>query len=77
MHVLVIYCHPDKVSLASALHATVIETLTAAGHTVTDLDLYGEAFDPVFSLQDRVNYNDTPLHYCPVDRKRTARKHLI
>jgi NAD(P)H dehydrogenase (quinone) len=68
MNVLVIYCHPDKVSLASTLHATVIETLTTSGHTVTDLDLYGEAFDPVFSLQDRINYNDTPLYYRSVEK---------
>jgi putative NADPH-quinone reductase len=68
MHVLVIYCHPDKVSLASALHDTVIETLSASGHMVMDLDLYGEQFDPVFSLQDRINYNDTSLYYTTVEK---------
>jgi NAD(P)H dehydrogenase (quinone) len=68
MNVLVIYSHPDKLSLASTLHATVIETLTASGHTVTDLDLYDEAFDPVFSLQDRIKYNDTRLYYELVEK---------
>jgi NAD(P)H dehydrogenase (quinone) len=62
MRVLVIFCHPDKVSLGSTLHITVIEALSASGHTVTDLDLYGEGFDPVFSLEDRINYNDTPKY---------------
>ena len=49
MRVLVIYCHPDETSFASALHAAVLESLTASGHAVMDLDLYGEGFNPIMT----------------------------
>jgi NAD(P)H dehydrogenase (quinone) len=56
MRVLVIYCHPDKTSFASALHDAVIDSLSASGHVVTDVDLYGEDFQPVFTALDRARY---------------------
>src|ERR1700759_3911857 len=62
MRVLVIYCHPDQNSFASSLHAAVKESLTAAGHFVTDLDLYGEGFRPVLNLEEKIEYSDSP-HY--------------
>ena len=58
MRVLVIYCHPDETSFSSALHAGVLESLTASGHTVTDLDLYRDGFDPALSLDERIEYSD-------------------
>jgi len=57
MRVLVIYCHPDETSFASALHKAVIEGLRASGHAVTDLDLYGEDFNPVMTLKEHNEYS--------------------
>jgi NAD(P)H dehydrogenase (quinone) len=68
MRVLVIYCHPDETSFASALHAAVIESLSAAGHTVTDLDLYGEGFNPIMTLEERIEYSDTPKYVKSVEK---------
>jgi NAD(P)H dehydrogenase (quinone) len=56
MHVLVIYCHPVAESFAAAAHRTVLEALSDAGHTVTDVDLYAENFDPVMNRQERLDY---------------------
>jgi NAD(P)H dehydrogenase (quinone) len=56
MRVLVVYCHPDPSSYANSLHSAVLESLMGAGHSVTDLDLYGEGFNPVFDIKDRANY---------------------
>jgi NAD(P)H dehydrogenase (quinone) len=52
MLVLVIYCHPDKTSFTSSLHLTVLESLREVGHTVIDLDLHGESFRPVMTLEE-------------------------
>jgi putative NADPH-quinone reductase len=60
MKVQVVYAHPLKNSLASKLHDTVVDNLTAAGHSVDDLDLYAEGFDPTLSAQGRETYHDTP-----------------
>jgi NAD(P)H dehydrogenase (quinone) len=59
MRVLVVYCHPVAESFAAAAHATVLQALRAAGHEVTDVDLYAENFDPVMSRQERLDYLDT------------------
>ena len=66
MHVLVIYCHPVTKSFAAAAHTTVLEALAAAGHEVTDVDLYAEGFDPVMSRQDRLDYLNTARNIRPV-----------
>src|SRR5579883_774146 len=58
MHVLVIYCHPVAESFAGAAHQTVLEALAEAGHTVTDVDLYAEKFDPAMSRQERLDYQN-------------------
>ena len=52
MRVLVIYCHPNETSFASALHQTVLKALRARGHEVTDLDLYADGFRPVMSREE-------------------------
>ena len=59
MRVLVIYCHPVAESFAAAAHATVLAALREGGHDVTDVDLYGEHFDPVMSRQERLDYLKT------------------
>jgi NAD(P)H dehydrogenase (quinone) len=65
MRILVVYCHPDKSSFASALHDAVLDSFS--GHAVTDLDLYGEGFNPVFSVADRVSYGK-PEYVAQVER---------
>jgi NAD(P)H dehydrogenase (quinone) len=59
MRILVIYCHPVPESFVAAAHQTVLEALAAAGHQVTDVDLYAEHFDPVMSRQERLDYLNT------------------
>lgn len=66
MRVLVLYAHPNPESFAAALHATVVEALTAAGHDVDDCDLYAEGFDPVLSRAERVGYHDLATNTDPV-----------
>lgn len=61
--ILVIFAHPVPTSFQAALHRCVVETLTAAGHDVDDLDLYAEGFQPVLSREERLRYHD-------VDRNR-------
>ncbi len=68
MRVLVIYCHPDPTSYASALHEAVLESLTQAGHAVTDLDLYAEGFNPIMSLKEREEYPDGARHFRTVEK---------
>ncbi len=59
MRILVVYAHPLETSFVSALHARVVETLCAGGHSVDDLDLYAEKFDPVMSREQMLAYVDT------------------
>ena len=59
MKVHVIYAHPVDTSYCATLHRTVLDRLTASGHEVDDLDLYGEKFDPALSAEERLNYHDT------------------
>jgi putative NADPH-quinone reductase len=68
MRVLVVYCHPNDKSFSSALHAAVIESLSASGHAVTDLDLYAEDFNPVLTRQERIEYSDSPQYIKTVEK---------
>jgi NAD(P)H dehydrogenase (quinone) len=70
MRILVLFAHPVETSFAAALHAKVVEVLRARRHQVDDCDLYAEAFDPVMSRQDRIDYYDLAANRrCPyVDR---------
>jgi putative NADPH-quinone reductase len=63
MRILVVFCHPDKTSFASALHEAVKEGLTASGHDVMDLDLYREGFDPILGLKERAIYGDAAAYF--------------
>jgi NAD(P)H dehydrogenase (quinone) len=76
MHVLVVYCHPVETSFHAALHQEVLANLRAAGHTVDDLDLYAEGFNPVMSREERLGYHDVPANQEPlkayVERLRKA-----
>jgi NAD(P)H dehydrogenase (quinone) len=66
MRVLVLFAHPCDDSFVSALHRTVVATLTAAGHEVDDCDLYAEAFEPVLTAPERRAYHDVPANRASV-----------
>jgi NAD(P)H dehydrogenase (quinone) len=67
LRVLVLFAHPVETSFAAALHTKVVEILRAKGHEVDDCDLNAEAFDPVMSRQDRIDY-----HNVAVNRRKVA-----
>jgi NAD(P)H dehydrogenase (quinone) len=62
LRVLVIYAHPLDASFVSAAHVRVVEALRDGGHTVDDLDLYAEKFDPVLSPGQMKSYVDVNLN---------------
>jgi len=66
MKVLVIFAHPLPESYNAALHAAVVRSLTEAGHTVDDLDLYAEEFTPVLTAAERRRYHDLSVNREPV-----------
>lgn len=51
MRILVVYCHPDPASFTAAVRDEALRGLTAAGHDVRVIDLYGEGFDPVLTRE--------------------------
>ena len=59
MRILVLYCHPVESSFNSALHRTVVQTLSEQGHEVDDCDLYAEGFNPALSREELLVYQDT------------------
>jgi putative NADPH-quinone reductase len=60
MQCLVVHAHPNPESLSAALFATAQDTLRAAGHEVSTIDLYAEGFDPVLSREERAAYLECP-----------------
>ncbi|TGS16940.1 flavodoxin family protein [Mesorhizobium sp. M2E.F.Ca.ET.209.01.1.1] len=58
MNILVLYAHPVETSFNAGLHRTIVERLTAAGHTIDDCDLYAEDFDPRLTRTERLGYHD-------------------
>jgi putative NADPH-quinone reductase len=63
---LVLYAHPCPESFSSALHQTVVTTLTARGWDVDDCDLNAEGFDPVLSTAERRGYHEVGPNVAPV-----------
>jgi len=59
VRILVVFAHPLETSFVSALHARVVEILRKGGHSVDDLDLHAEKFDPVMSREQMRAYVDT------------------
>ncbi|RWX64826.1 flavodoxin family protein [Mesorhizobium sp. M4B.F.Ca.ET.089.01.1.1] len=58
MNILVLYAHPVETSFNAGLHRTIVERLSAAGHTIDDCDLYAEDFDPRLTRAERLGYHD-------------------
>jgi NAD(P)H dehydrogenase (quinone) len=55
---LIVYCHPNPESLSGALFATAKQAL--ARHELRSIDLYAQGFEPVLSLQERLDYLPRP-----------------
>ena len=72
---LVLFAHPCPESFSAALHARVVDTLTARGWDIDDCDLNAEGFQPVLTETERRGYHD-PGNTDPVqgyvDRLRAA-----
>lgn len=66
MRVLVLFAHPVETSFGAAVHRTVVEGLTRAGHEVDDCDLYAEDFQPVLTREERLGYHDLATNTRPV-----------
>lgn len=59
LRILVVFAHPLETSFVSALHGRIVEILRSNGHSVDDLDLHSEHFDPVMSREGLLHYVDT------------------
>ena len=62
------HAHPVETSYSAALASIAIDTLTASGHAVDHLDLYGEGFDAVLSREERLLYHDVGANMTPAIR---------
>jgi NAD(P)H dehydrogenase (quinone) len=52
MRVLIVYAHPEPMSFNGTMKDLAVETLSAAGHSVTVSDLYAQGFNPVAGAGD-------------------------
>jgi putative NADPH-quinone reductase len=62
LRVLVLFAQPVETSFVGATHTKLGEVLRARGHEVDDCDLYAEAFDPVMSRRDRIDYHNVAVN---------------
>jgi putative NADPH-quinone reductase len=53
-----VYAHPDPGSFTAAVRERAVSALARRGRSVDVLDLYGEAFDPVFTVDDLRAHDD-------------------
>jgi len=67
MRVLVIYCHPRPDSFCAAQRDAVIASLRAAGHQITQRDLYAEGFSPAMTAEEHGRYLDAPANLQGID----------
>ncbi|RUL78364.1 NAD(P)H-dependent oxidoreductase [Dyella choica] len=56
MKCLVVVAHPLSASLCQTMARSVVDTLSAAGHTVVVEDLYGSSFSPALTPDERSSY---------------------
>jgi NAD(P)H dehydrogenase (quinone) len=56
-------CSSTRRSYAAALRDSIVETLTASGHSVDLCELYKEGFDPILSAHERRAYRDTSANF--------------
>jgi putative NADPH-quinone reductase len=62
MKALVIYCHPNPQSFNAAVRDEVMKALAERGDEARLVDLYADGFDPVMSMQDRIDYHTPGLN---------------
>lgn len=67
MNALIVYCHPCPESFTAAIRDTVVSTLRETGHSVSQIDLYAEKFDPVMSAEERRAYHDEERNLLPFE----------
>ncbi|MEM8865027.1 MAG: NAD(P)H-dependent oxidoreductase [Planctomycetota bacterium] len=60
MRFLVVYCHPDPESFASAVRQLVVDGLKANGHEIKLIDLYAEEFQPALTYDEKQTYVAKP-----------------
>ena len=56
MRALVVYCHPNPVSLVAAARDRALAGLASAGHEVRTIDLYADGFEPAMSGLERTTH---------------------
>ena len=56
MRCLVVHAHPDPDSYSTALRTRAVAGLTAGGHEVEVIDLYGIGYDPCLTEAEHVDY---------------------
>lgn len=66
MRVLVLYCHPNPASFSAHLRDRVLSALARERHETRLVDLYGQGFDPVMSLDERLGYHTPGDNEVPV-----------
>jgi putative NADPH-quinone reductase len=59
LRVLVLFAHPVETSFVAAEAGG---GFAREGHEVDDCDLYAEAFDPMISRQDRIDYHNVAVN---------------
>lgn len=62
MRALVVHCHPRADSYTAAVRDVVMDQLATRGVETRLIDLYREPFDPVLSVADLDDYEDTTLN---------------
>ena len=63
MNILVVYAHHEPKSLVASLKNVAISTLQAAGHDVTETDLYANGFGPVAHKYDFTTLSGKHFNY--------------
>jgi len=61
MHVLNVFCHPNRDTVGGAVLDRVVEGVTAAGHTSEVADRYRESFNPVMSERDMEQFQGVAM----------------
>ena len=56
MKLLLVYCHPNPESFGAALREAARSALVESGHTLREIDLYAEGFDPVLIPAELASY---------------------
>jgi NAD(P)H dehydrogenase (quinone) len=63
MNILVVYAHHEPTSLTASLKNAGVSTMTSAGHTVVESDLYGMGFHPVAGKYDFTTLREEHFSY--------------